>query len=352
MNPTLQRIRDVYWAQQGHPAPAPSQAVRGDLRGAGYDLLLGDAKVRLADLPSESVDCIVTSPPYYRERDYGAKDQLGWEPTEVAFAERLLGILSECGRVLRRHGLFFLNFDDHKAHCRLACLDARIALGLPRIGLEKMHEVTWVKSTMPNGTDRSLSHVSEKVFVIKRQNNRHYWDAYLARQEALSGGKRRLTDVWTIPPTKPPHAREAHWATMPLELVRRCLEIGASQRGSCPECGAPWEREIERDGETQHARLYRGPGPAARRRERTGKATDSNSAPGNFVGTEIKSRGWRPSCDHRLPARPSIILDPFAGSGTTGLVALEMGFKFIGIDVNRKYLKGAAKALEGRRRDS
>jgi site-specific DNA-methyltransferase (adenine-specific) len=124
----------------------------------------------------------------------------------------------------------------------------------------------------------------------------------------------------------------SHFATFPEELARRCIAAGASERGCCPECGAPWVRVVEASGGTigqawhDHSNdLQRG------HRDATGgKSTD---------GTYRRATtGWRPTCAHDREPVPCTVLDPFAGSGTTLAVARRMGRRSIGIELQPDYL--------------
>ena len=183
--------------------------------------------------------------------------------------------------------------------------------------------------------------------------------------------KRNLRNVWPIA-TKP--FRGAHFAVFPPELPKRCILAGTSAKGVCPECGAPWERVLERTAMVVHS------GPKAG--EYGSRTTDGIS--GTMV-TPAQSRtlGWRPTCScydeqyirefqrtlkahkryqqdaanrwfGRARNRPglaewtttaAVVLDPFAGSGTTCIVAKELGCSYIGIDSNEKYCRMARKRL-------
>lgn len=120
--------------------------------------------------------------------------------------------------------------------------------------------------------------------------------------EAKRAQGRNLRDVWTFP-TQP--FRGAHFATFPQELVRRCVKASTPEGGVCAECGAPWARVVE-----SHQTL-----------------------------------GWRATCRCTAGTGPAIVLDAFCGSGTTAVVARELGRRFIGIDLSDEYLQMASGRL-------
>lgn len=207
--------------------------------------------------------------------------------------------------------------------------------------------------------------------------------AFLYKTDIQRG--RNLRDVWTIP-TQP--YSKAHFATFPEKIPETCIKAGTSERGACPSCGAPWERIIERAGSKSYA-----VGKSAAKRE-AGLTTafsgyeDGSSAPifttkgfqptcecvedwkrrcgadknGEYHGkatkdyasaraedpSAVKARilagmgkrtvGYQPTCDcdPREPV-PCVVLDPFAGSGTTVKVARRLGRSAIAIDINPDY---------------
>jgi len=210
-------------------------------------------------------------------------------------------------------------------------------------------------------------------------------------------GRNKRT-VWTIP-TKP--YKGAHFATYPEKLIEPCIRAGTSEKGYCPTCGKPWVRQVERSRATYHRtedptqttgrKGMNRPRPgesdryvlgitqselaamlrkAAEGRECEMEAvfgskwahwtrTDSSGAriPTFQDAKEIYKRlgveipfnggvgGWLPSCSCGLDPVPGVVLDPFFGAGTTGLVAKKFGRMFIGIELNPDYIKMAKARL-------
>lgn len=158
-------------------------------------------------------------------------------------------------------------------------------------------------------------------------------------RDIVTNGRNRRS-VWTVTP-KP--FKGAHFAVMPPELVRPCVRAGSSERGACPHCGAPWVRHVERDEK-----------PKGRSPEDvyTGQAFSSPQSavwgPKRNLGGNAQSRtvGFSPSCE--CPAHepvPCVVLDPFGGSGTTALVALEEGRRAVLCELNPEYAEMARKRV-------
>lgn len=151
------------------------------------------------------------------------------------------------------------------------------------------------------------------------------------REPVVYVGSRNKRSVWNVS-TKP--FAGAHFATFPEELIEPCILAGSSQYGSCSECGAPWERIIELEGQL--------PG-----RERDiGGRTDGYARPAQWENgenpTTIRTVGWEPTCKCNSDVVPCVVLDPFFGSGTTGVVANKNRRSFVGIDLNPEYVEDIA----------
>jgi DNA modification methylase len=149
---------------------------------------------------------------------------------------------------------------------------------------------------------------------------------------------RNIRSVWEIATQPYP---EAHFATFPEALPERCIKAGTSEHGCCPECGAPWEREvaIER-GQIDRIRNVGGRTDGYTSTRRPAGATDEDMA------SKRTTTGWHPSCDHDLEPVPCVVLDIFMGSGTVALVARRLGRKSIGIELNPEYARLCARRLQ------
>lgn len=160
--------------------------------------------------------------------------------------------------------------------------------------------------------------------------------------EILPDSCRNLRDCWTIPTEPTP---DAHFATYPRALVRPCVRAGTSERGVCGKCGAPWVRVVE------SRKIPRNELPVDDPRHRPNRYVENKYADELREGyecgmySESTTLGWRPSCACNADIVPAVCLDPFFGSGTTGLVCLEEGRKCIGVDLSRDYCELAVKRL-------
>jgi len=361
-----------------------------------WAIVHGDAMSVLKMLPSGIAQVVCTSPPYYSLRDYSIDPidwpevryapmpglpelvipamsaNLGLEDTPEAYIAHLVLIFREVRRVLRDDGVAWVNIGDSYAnasaiglkHKDLMLIPARLALALQADGWWVRSDVIWHKpNPMPESVTDRPTRSHEHIFLLAK-SERYYYDAEaiaepLARpeeakrktpvkfggnkhseagqQRGLYSGKeyrgtptnmRNRRDVWSISP-KSFHG--AHFAVFPPELPDICIRAGTSERGQCPHCGAPWERVVER---------------TPMEIKRSGQAEEM----GEFGRTQTSGTmtkpptsetvGWQPTCkcDEHEPV-PQLVIDPFSGAGTTGLVATRLGRRYIGIEPNAEYVK-------------
>ena len=254
---------------------APFEAIRRPL------LLCGDACAGLALLPAESVQTVLTSPPYWSLRDYEVEDQIGCDDSLDAYLAAIVAVFEQIRRVLTRDGTAWLNVGDsytsgnrsYRAPDRknsaramsvrpptpeglkpkdLIGVPWRLAFALQEAGWWLRSEVIWHK---PNAHPESVADrptkAHETLFLLSKQQD-YYYDT-----EAVKGPRdRRLRTVWDIP-TEPVRRTNGdaddHPAMMPMTLARRCLSI-TSKRSSVvldPYAGSGTTllaaRELERD---------------------------------------------------------------------------------------------------------
>lgn len=164
------------------------------------------------------------------------------------------------------------------------------------------------------------------------------------------GANRRT--VWSISPQP---FGGAHFATFPPALVEPCILAGTSENGACATCGGPFARVIEKGEPDEQARRACGADASG---GYNGTSTKGHDAAGVQDASAVKARilagmlyrrtvGWEPSCEcyDAGPPVPQLVLDPFAGAGTTGLVARRLGRRFLGIDLHPDYVTMAERRI-------
>lgn len=307
-------------------------------------ILTGDALAHLQKLPDTSIDCVITSPPYFRLRDYGHDDQLGLESHVDAWVTHLRAVLTECARVLVPTGTLWLNLGDtYSTHPREGADRKSLLLGPERLALQLItdgwtirNKIVWAKTnTVPSSVRDRLTASHEVIYLLTR-SPRYYFDLDEIRIAHVSRPPRRSSrpasrteragrgpnahsdrglldlrasgrvghplgknpgDVWAMSVSR---FRSSHIATYPEALVRRAVLAGCP-RLRCSRCQSPWVRHLVR--RVDHARR----------------------------------KPPRPSCSCDAPAEPGLVLDPFIGSGTTAVVASRTGRDWLGIEINPSY---------------
>jgi DNA modification methylase len=362
----------------------------------------GDAIDVLKTFPDESVDCAITSPPYWGLRDYGVLDQLGLEKTPEEYVAKMIEVFREVKRVLKKNGNFWLNLGDTYSAARwssgkgqpmnknrdihragketenrqsnlpdknLVGIPWRVAFALQADGWFLRQDIIWSKpNPMPESVRDRCTKSHEYVFLLTKTPN-YYFDNEAIKEPSIypednrksrvntetakdfqrKGNKldagsqtypfRNKRSVWTIT-TKP--FKDAHFATFPQDLILPMIKAGTSEKGVCPKCGKAWERIVERK------RLNRTQLSKNDSRYRPNKykgAYEDINGKGDAGYTETNTLGWQPTCECNKEPIPAIVLDPFMGSGTTAVVARKLGRKYLGIELNPAYVKMAERRL-------
>jgi hypothetical protein len=125
----------------------------------------------------------------------------------------------------------------------------------------------------------------------------------------------------------------AHFATFPTRLVEPCILAGSSACGCCPKCGKQWVMQTESISDKPNQL-----GPKAEQLHKGGKRGETKLDRAGRVGTPTRQAGpFTPSCQCDISPTPSIILDPFTGSGTVGEVSARLRRHFLGVELNEAY---------------
>lgn len=288
-----------------------------------HRIIEGDVRKALAGLETDSVHCVVTSPPYWNLRDYGAEGQIGAEASPRYYVETMVRVMAGVRRVLRPDGTLWLNIGDSSHRGQLAGVPWRLALAMQEDGWFLQREIVWHKpNPMPGNATKGPSTSHETVFLFSGKSP-YYYDGYAVREPGSSTDTRDLRSVWTIPVAR---YKGSHFATFPEELARRCILAGSSERGCCLTCRKPYKRLLKRE------------------RTATGRA---NRDPLRHV-TAVSSLGFVPDCNCQRVVTtpiPCTILDPFAGAGTTNAVAAQLGRHSIGIEIHPQSAKLARERV-------
>lgn len=143
------------------------------------DLRLGDSLEVMKDIPDNLIDCIITSPPYYNLRDYGKNGQIGNENTVDEYIKNLIAVFKECYRVLSKSGSFWLNIADVYANRELLCIPDRIKIELVKIGFICRNEVIWHKpNAMPCSAKNRFNNDYEKLYFFTKSRDYYFETQY------------------------------------------------------------------------------------------------------------------------------------------------------------------------------
>ena len=213
-----------------------------------YRVLIGDCINTLKGIPNESVDCAITSPPYFGLRDYGIDGQIGLETTIDEYISRMVEIMREVRRVLKPEGTLWLNIGDsyngsggaggdyNKGGLRqgqpkygrkndpslkpkdLMMIPARLAIALQADGWYLRSDIIWSKpNPMPESVKDRPARKHEYLFLLSK-NRKYYYNADINKRS-----------VWNVK-TKPYSG--AHFAVFPPDLIEPCVLAGCPVNGT------------------------------------------------------------------------------------------------------------------------
>ena len=143
----------------------------------GTIVYIGDVKKCLSKLPNESVDCVITSPPYWKQRDYKHPKQIGQEKTYTEYVNKLVDVFKEIKRILKPTGTFFLNVGYKWKDKELLLIPELLAFELQKNGWALLNKIIWNKpNAMPSPLDNRFSNVYEPIFLfVKKESKYKYY---------------------------------------------------------------------------------------------------------------------------------------------------------------------------------
>lgn len=311
------------------------EAIPKTLKSFINKIICGDGLKILRKFPDDSIDCVVTSPPYFNLRDYGVKGQIGLEPDFNEYLEKLLLVFDEVKRVLKPQGTCWiviadtyggsgagnlfrqkkekhslqkkpadLSYNQNKYRKSVLQIPSRLSIAMVERGWILRNEIIWHKpNCQPSPvTDRFTVDFEKMFFFVK--NRKYYFNQQF---EPLRDKKRLARPMFN--PAKKQKYRGVSFSAINHKTFEK-------SRRKIIERGFRNKRCVWTIGTNNFS------------------GNHFATFPKRLIETPIKA-GCR---------KGSIVLDPFIGSGTTAVVARRLGRKFIGIELNPEYVK-IAKCL-------
>ena len=319
-----------------------------------YELIHGDALQVLQAMPDNTVDCCVTSPPYYALRDYGYDGQIGLEHTPEAYIERLVSVFREMRRVLKPQGTCWVNIGDSYAaqcggthqpaetlsggkhgytdngeivnrgrnagynptrnasaiglkHKDLIGIPWMLAFALRNDGWYLRQDIIWAKTNcMPESVTDRCTKSHEYIFFLTKQS-KYYYDADSIKTDSKPESINRYKyDFFT--------GENKHGKGRPNNAINTA---GIKTT----------------DGKANKRDVWFVPV--------SGGYTDDTGAHYATYSTKLIEPCILAGCPHG-----GVVLDMFNGTGTTGIAALKNGRKYIGIDMSKEYIEMARTRID------
>jgi site-specific DNA-methyltransferase (adenine-specific) len=320
--------------------------------------LCGDALDILASIPSNSIDCCMTSPPYWLKREY-TNGTLGLEARFQDYLHNLLAILAQVKRVLRPGGSLWLNIGDTYYEKGLVGIPWRLALALTdEQGWILRNDVVWNKLKGPDNAKDKLRNTHEYLFHAVKQAKDYYYNLDAIRSKPRQSSIRNGVVVSATGVTGVRYKRQIELSTDLSESEKQAAfealdaTLGRVARGEISD----FRMVIRKQQRTTHSDSTRLSGRA---KELAQKGFyflfyhPDGSKPGDvwdILPEDTTGRGQHyasyPEDLCRIPLLATcppdgMVLDPFCGTGTTNLVAMHLGRKSVGIDLSADYLSAA-----------
>ena len=332
------------------------------------EMIQSDVFEALSGLADESIDCVVTSPPYWGLRDYGVEGQIGLEPTLVEHLETMVRLFDEIKRVLRPTGTLWLNYGDcyvtspngrsaadTKANGNddrgfvdkpfstiqgvmkpkdLCMIPNRLAIALQEAGWWVRSEIIWAKpNPMPESIKDRPATSHEKIWLLTKAPKYFYDNAVVRQVRKCSPESDKAVSVW---PSEGVHSAREFNKPENRKRNKADKQRGHSRRHA--GFNDRWD-SMSREEQQSNGRNLRNyePAPVEVWNMATRPFKDAHFA---TFPPELVERCLRAGCP---PGGK--VLDPFGGAGTTGLVASRMGFDCTLIELNPDYIEIARKRI-------
>jgi DNA modification methylase len=336
---------------------------------AGIKLYHGDVIERLREMPDESVNCVVTSPPYWGLRDYGVEGQIGLEPTPQEFVAKMTDVFREVRRVLRSDGTCWMNMGDSyaahpgqrkptdvaggkqlsnkgsigtwsRSHGDLKPKDLigmpwRLAFALQADGWWLRQDIIWSKpNPMPESVTDRCTKSHEYIFLLTK-SAKYFYDADAIKETAIADHPAGNTSHKGS--TAYNEGDERH-------RTKQGLVAYASRNGKNSFHGQGSNRDSENGSANRDGRDMSEIGVGGKRNKRS----VWNIATQPFAGAHFATFPMK-LVEHCIRAgcpKGGTVLDPFNGSGTTGLVAIAERCNYVGIELNKDYAAMSARRFD------
>ena len=319
-------------------------------------VVTGDALTVLRGLPDESVAVVITSPPYFQQRDYGASG-IGNETTENEYLENLLQIFAECVRVTKNDGALVFNLGDKYVNGSLALLPYKFAIqATERHKLFLINQLTWAKlNPTPRQEKRKLIQATEPFFIFTKAKDYHFdLDNYLSHLDLLNRngnakpteqlGKKyfSLIEQADLSDDERQEARaalnEAIQAIHRGEMTGFRMKIRGLHKLAYGGQDGGRNNQIRNNGFT----IIKITGQRMKKDiiESPVEITKDNLHPAVYPAYIVQE------LVKLLSKEGDLILDPFCGSGTTCVVAKALRRSYLGIEINPAYAALAITRLE------
>lgn len=350
-------------------------------------IYIGDVLEKLKEIESESIQCCVTSPPYWGLRDYGHEGQIGLEKTPEEYIAKLVAVFEEVRRVLKKDGTLWLNLGDSYVSGKgryssnkqtisgklrdepmngkrpdqrnheylkdkdLAMIPARTAIELQRSGWWLRSEIVWHKpNPMPESVKDRPTKSHEMIYLLTK-SAQYYYDAEAIYEPAAYDG--RMDTRYKGGEKDVSIGEHERWPKkIKVDTSRQNARNGqgiVGPKGYFKANGEPnfrMMKNLEYDGQephTIHRRRAEGVPDRVYPARNSRSVWTINTEPFYGAHFAVFPREIPRRCIAAGSRPGDWVLDPFMGSGTTGEVALRMGRRFIGIELNEKYVREIAE---------